>query len=260
MKVFKKILRWIGYALIFFFVSSITAVVVLKWMPVYYTPLMVFKSAGNLFSNKSTAINHEWVPLDSITHHMPQAVIASEDNLFEQHHGFDFEQIYLARLEALRGGRERGASTISQQTAKNVFLWQGHSWVRKGLEAYFTFLIEHIWGKKRIMEVYLNSIEMGDGIYGVQACANENFHKNASELTQSDAALIAATLPNPLKFDSANPSRYLEKRRKQIIAGMNYLRSNNIAPDWGVDPATIKHDATPQAGQKSNKKSKKRRR
>ena len=90
---------------------------------------------------------------------------------------------------------------------------------------------------------------MGDGIYGVQACANENFHKNASELTQSDAALIAATLPNPLKFDSANPSRYLEKRRKQIIAGMNYLRSNNIAPDWGVDPATIKHDATPQAGQ-----------
>lgn len=222
--IFKKILRWIGYALIFFFVSSITAVVVLKWMPVYYTPLMVMKSTGNLFTGKNTAINHEWVPLDSITHNMPQAVIASEDNLFEQHHGFDFEQIYLARLEALRGGRERGASTISQQTAKNVFLWPGHSWVRKGLEAYFTFLIEHIWGKKRIMEVYLNSIEMGDGIYGVQAAAHINFGKDASRLTKNECALIASSLPNPIKFDSAHPTGYMIKRRKKIVDLMGKVK------------------------------------
>lgn len=223
MKVFKKILRWIGYALIFFFVSSITAVVVLKWMPVYYTPLMVMKSAGNLFTGKNTAINHEWVPLDSITHNMPQAVIASEDNLFEQHHGFDFEQIYLARLEALRGGRERGASTISQQTAKNVFLWQGHSWVRKGLEAYFTFLIEHIWGKKRIMEVYLNSIEMGEGLYGVGAVAEYNFNKDAKDLTRAECALIAATLPNPRVFSSKNPSKYMLKRQRRIQHEMKFI-------------------------------------
>ena len=114
------------------------------------------------------------------------------------------------------------------------------------------------------MEVYLNSIEMGDGIYGVQACANENFHKTAGELTQKDAALIAATLPNPLVYDSANPSKYMEKRRKDIIAGMNYLRNNNKDPGWGVDPATIKSEATPQEeknnGKKNNKNSKKKKR
>lgn len=255
--IWNKLWIWVRNILIFFFVSSILAVIAFKWVPVYRTPLMYIRCCQQYIAGKDPQIKHQWVDMDQISKHMPAAVISSEDANFMQHPGFDEKAILKARLEALKGGKERGASSISQQTAKNVFLWPNHSWLRKGLETYFTFLIEKIWGKERIMEVYLNSIEMGDGIYGVQACANENFHKNASELTQSDAALIAATLPNPLKFDSANPSRYLEKRRKQIIAGMNYLRSNNIAPDWGVDPATIKHDATPQAGHKSNKKSKK---
>lgn len=257
--IWNRLWIWVRNILIFFFVSSILAVIAFKWVPVYRTPLMYIRYCEQYIDGKDPQIKHQWVDMNLISKHMPAAVIASEDSHFLEHNGFDEKAILQARLVALKGGKERGASSISQQTAKNVFLWQGHSWVRKGLEAYFTFLIEKIWGKERIMEVYLNSIEMGDGIYGVQACANENFHKNASELTQNDAALIAATLPNPLKFDSANPSRYMEKRRKQIVTGMNYLRSNNKAPDWGIDPATIKHDATPQTEQKSNQKSGKKR-
>ena len=143
--------------------------------------------------------------------------------LFEAQ-GFDFEEIYKARLQALRGGKEWGASTISQQTAKNVFLWPGHSWVRKGFEAYFTVLIEFIWGKERIMEVYLNSVEMGDGIYGVKAVAQLNFDKNPDQLTRRDAALIAATLPSPLTRDSKNPSGELLRRRNRIVQEMKYIK------------------------------------
>ncbi len=258
--IWNRLWIWVRNILIFFFVSSILAVIAFKWVPVYRTPLMYIRYCEQYIDGKEPKIKHQWVDLNQISKHMPAAVIASEDAHFLEHSGFDEKAILQARLHALEGGRERGASSISQQTAKNVFLWQGHSWVRKGLEAYFTFLIEKIWGKERIMEVYLNSIEMGDGIYGVQACANANFNKNASELTQRDAALIAATLPNPLKFDSANPSKYMEKRRKAIVAGMNYLRNNNMAPDWGVDPLTT-HNATAQQSSNSNtkKKSKKKR-
>jgi monofunctional biosynthetic peptidoglycan transglycosylase len=162
-------------------------------------------------------LKHEWVPLSKMSHNAPQAVMASEDNLFLQHNGFDFEQIYKARIEAMKGKRERGASTITQQTAKNVFLWHGHSWIRKGLEAYFTVLIEFIWGKERIMEVYLNSIETGNGIYGIEAVAQLHFGKSAKDLTKREAALIAATLPNPRERNSAQPTPYLIKRRGQII-------------------------------------------
>ena len=139
------------------------------------------------------------------------------------HHGFDMEQIQQARIEAEKGGRVRGASTISQQTAKNVFLWPGKSYLRKGLEAYFTLLIEWIWGKERIMEVYLNSIEMGEGIYGAQAVAQAHFKKEAYQLERSEAALIAATLPNPRRFNSANPSPYMKKRQAKILSLMDKL-------------------------------------
>ena len=139
------------------------------------------------------------------------------------HNGFDIEQIQQARREAERGKRVRGASTISQQTAKNVFLWPGKSYLRKGLEAYFTLLIEWIWGKERIMEVYLNSIEMGEGIYGAQAVAQAHFQKEAYALTRAEAALIAATLPNPRRFNSANPSAYMRKRQVQILSLMDKL-------------------------------------
>lgn len=203
--------------LIFFFVSTIIMVVALKFVPVYVTPLMIIRAVEQVADGEAPTIKHQWVPLSQISHNAPQAVMASEDNLFLQHNGFDFEQIYQARLEAMRGKRERGASTISQQTAKNVFLWNGHSWIRKGLEAYFTVLIEKIWGKQRIMEVYLNSIETGRGIYGIEAVAQLHFGIPATELSKRQAALIAATLPNPRERNSAQPTPYLIKRRGQIV-------------------------------------------
>lgn len=210
-------LRWMRNILIFFFVSTIIMVVALKFVPVYVTPLMIIRAVEQVADGEAPTIKHQWVPLSQISHNAPQAVMASEDNLFLQHNGFDFEQIYQARLEAMRGKRERGASTISQQTAKNVFLWNGHSWIRKGLEAYFTVLIEKIWGKQRIMEVYLNSIETGRGIYGIEAVAQLNFGIPATELSKRQAALIAATLPNPRERNSAQPTPYLIKRRGQIV-------------------------------------------
>ncbi len=154
---------------------------------------------------------------------MPMAVIASEDNRFAEHNGFDFIEIKKAVKENETRKRKRGASTISQQTAKNVFLWPQSSWVRKGLEVYFTFLIETFWSKERIMEVYLNSIEMGNSIYGAQAAAENKFGTTAAKLTRSQCALIAATLPNPIRFDSANPSPYILKRQKQILRLMNLI-------------------------------------
>lgn len=156
---------------------------------------------------------------------MPVAVMASEDQRFLIHHGFDFDAIQKAIKRNKKAGvRKYGASTISQQTAKNVFLWPGRSWLRKGMEMYFTTLIEFIWGKERIMEVYLNSIEMGEGIYGVKAVAHDNFDKEPEDLTKRDCALIAATLPNPRQFSSKNPSNYMLKRQRQIVGQMKYVK------------------------------------
>jgi len=173
-----------------------------------------------LKGSKKVHIAHQWVPLSKISPNLTQAVVASEDNLFLIHSGFDFDQIELAQQEAEKGRRLRGASTISQQTAKNVFLLPARSWIRKGLEAYFTVLIELVWGKERIMEVYLNSIEMGDGIFGAQAVAKVHFQTTADKLTVPEAALIAASLPNPKEYNSANPSAYLLRRQAQIISLM----------------------------------------
>ena len=221
----KRLLRTLRNILLFLVFSSILAVVAYRWVPVYVTPLMVSRSCSMVFHGDWPHCSHTWVPLDSMSVYVPQAVMASEDNLFLQHNGFDFEQIYKARLEAMRGGRERGASTITQQTAKNVFLWHGRSYVRKGLEAYFTVLIEWVWGKERIMEVYLNSIEMGDGIYGVEAVAQEHFGKHAKRLTKREAALIAASLPNPLKRDSGNPTPAMNRRSRAIMGLMGKIES-----------------------------------
>lgn len=209
--------------LILFFGSTILAVVLYRYVPVYITPLMVIRLVEQNAAGEEYKMKHKWVPIDEITHNMPQAVVASEDNLFMSHNGFDLDQIEKAIDEAKRGKRNRGASTISQQTAKNVFLWNGGGFVRKGLEAYFTVLIELLWGKERIMEIYLNSIEMGDGIYGVEAVAQEKFGKKASKLSRGECALIAATLPNPLKFDSARPSSYIIKRKGQILRLMSLV-------------------------------------
>jgi monofunctional biosynthetic peptidoglycan transglycosylase len=166
------------------------------------------------------------VSLEEISPSMPLAVMASEDAKFPDHWGFDFEAIqYAAKRNREHPEKNKlGASTISQQTAKNVFLWPGRSWWRKGLEVYFTTLIELFWSKERIMEVYLNSIEMGDGIYGASAVAEYHFQKEASQLTREQCALIAATLPNPLRYNSAHPSAYVLKRQKRILHEMRFVK------------------------------------
>lgn len=194
-----------------------------KFVPVYITPLMIVRSVEHLWSGEKPRMKKEWVSIDKISPNMINAVVASEDNLFMSHSGFDFDAIEKARKQNKKGGRIYGASTISQQTAKNVFLWPQRSWLRKGLEVYFTFLIELFWSKERIMEVYLNVIETGNGIYGVQRASQIYFDKPASKLTPSQAALIAGALPNPLRFNPANPSSYLYKRQKQILRLMSLI-------------------------------------
>lgn len=220
MKIIKGLLILCRNIFLFLFVSSLLAVVAYKYIPIYVTPLMVIRIAEQAKDGKPIKLKHQWIPLKMISQSLPQAVVASEDNLFLEHKGFDIEQIQKARKDAKRGKKLRGASTISQQTAKNVFLWPGRSYVRKGLEAYFTVLIEFVWGKERIMEVYLNSIEMGDGIYGAEAVSESHFDKRAYQLTDKEAALIAASLPNPIRFNSAKPSPYMMRRQGQIISLM----------------------------------------
>lgn len=219
----RTVLKWMVVA---FFGSTILSVVALRFIPVYYTPLMFIRLAQQMKQGKELRLHHHWVPLEDISPYLPQAVMASEDQRFLMHHGFDFQAIENAAKNNMRHNSKRklGASTISQQTAKNVFLWPGRTWVRKGLEAYFTTLIELMWSKQRIMEVYLNSIEMGDGIYGADAVAEHHFDCNADELTKSQCALIAATLPNPLKYDSSDPSPYINKRKYHILREMKYVK------------------------------------
>ena len=206
-----------------FLLTSIGAVVAYRYLPVPLTPLMVIRLVEQAREGRELRLQHEWVSLDEISADLPLAVWATEDQNFLTHHGFDFKAISEAIDEAEKGGRRRGASTISQQTAKNVFLWPDSSWLRKGFEVYFTLLIELIWDKHRIMEVYLNSIEMGDGIYGAEAVAQAHFSRSASQLTREQCALIAVSLPNPLKFDSAHPSAYLLKRQAWALRQMRFL-------------------------------------
>ena len=208
-----------------FFASTILSVVAFRFLPVVVTPLMVIRVVQQAKEGRELKMSHDWVSLEEISPSLPVAVIASEDGKFLGHHGFDFEAIQHAAKRNLEHPEKRklGASTISQQTAKNVFLWPGRSWWRKGLEAYFTSLIELLWTKQRIMEVYLNSIEMGEGIYGAEAVAQEHFGCTARELTRSQCALIAATLPNPRRFSSKHPSAYMLKRQKRIEREMKHV-------------------------------------
>lgn len=219
----KRILKFFRNLIIFFFASSILAVLLLRFVPVYITPLMVIRSVQQITNGEELKCKHHWVSKDKISKHLPMAVIASEDNRFAEHNGFDFVEIKKAVEENKTRKKARGASTISQQTAKNVFLWPSSSWLRKGLEVYFTVLIETCWNKERIMEVYLNSIEMGKGIYGAQAVAKEHFNTEAKNLTRGQCALIAASLPNPIKFNSGKPSQYMYKRQRKIMRLMKQV-------------------------------------
>ena len=223
LKFIKKTLKWIVVA---FFASTILSVVALRFLPVYFTPLMFIRCYEQVSEGKDLKLSHHWVPLEKISPSLPLAVMASEDANYLSHHGFDYEAIEHAakRNREHPEKRKLGASTISQQTAKNVFLWPGRSWIRKGFEVYFTTLIELMWSKQRIMEVYLNSIETGDGIYGADAVAEEHFRTDALHLTKAQCALIAATLPNPRKFSSLHPSAYMLKRQARILREMNFVK------------------------------------
>ena len=219
----KKVILWIVVA---FFASTILSVAVLRWVPVWFTPLMFIRLAQQVSEGKELTLHHHWVPLEEIAPSLPIAVMASEDARFQEHHGFDYKAIEHAAMRNIKHPEKRklGASTISQQTAKNVFLWPGRSWVRKGFEVYFTTLIELMWTKQRIMEVYLNSIEMGDGIYGADAVAEHHFNTTADKLTKAQCALIAVSLPNPRRMNSARPSAYMLKRQKRILREMRFVK------------------------------------
>ena len=212
-----------------FIIVTVLWVLFLKWCPVLFTPLMIQRSV-EFRSDNTFRTYHKWVPYEKMTPEIARAVIASEDNLFAEHKGFDKKAIRQAREEVASGKRKqmRGASTISQQTAKNVFLLPSRSYVRKGLEAYFTVLIEYIWGKERILEVYLNVIETGKGIYGVESAAERLFDTDASGLSRHQCCLLAACLPNPLKRDAARPSSYVNSRAGQIAR----LEPKLKYPEW----------------------------
>lgn len=223
MKFTRYIFHWIKKIAIFFFLSTILVAIAYRFVPVYITPLMVIRCFQQATDGEMPTLYHTWVPLERITSNLPKAVIASEDSRFFTHSGFDTVEIEKAIKESKTKNKVRGASTISQQTAKNVFLWPNSSWVRKGFEVYFTLLIELIWDKERIVEVYVNSIEMGKGIYGAEAVAKHHFKTTAKKLTRSQCALIAATLPNPLRFSSKNPSSYILRRKAIIEKRMTYV-------------------------------------
>ncbi len=212
---FGQFMRFFWKAFMWFNIISLFFVVLYKFVPVPYTPLMAIRYFENSADGKDIETKHDWVPLEDISKNLQKAVIASEDGRFFEHSGFDFEAIQKAAVGNFKGRKLKGGSTITQQTAKNVFLWQGRSYIRKGLEVYYTFLIELIWGKERILEVYLNSIEMGDGIYGAQAATQHWYKRDCKSLTRMQAAGIAAILPNPRKF-KPNGSAYISRKQAKI--------------------------------------------
>ncbi len=225
----KKLFKFIAKIILWFFAISIISVVIFRWVPVPVTPLMLIRYF-EAPSAERTMWQHDWEPIENISVNLQKAVICSEDQNFVKHSGFDIEAIEKAIENNKKGKRIRGASTISQQTAKNVFLWPGRNWLRKGLEVYFTFLIETIWSKERILEVYLNSIEMGNGVYGAEAAANYWFKKSASQLSANEAAAIAAILPNPMQYRANPASAYIQSRKAWITKQMNYYGPLELNP------------------------------
>ncbi len=221
----RKVWTWIWKTMLVLFSLSIFFVLLFRFVPIPFTPLMLIRGVEQLSSDKKFVFKKDWESIEHISPKLVLAVVASEDNNFLNHKGFDIEAIEKAIKynQKKKGKKIRGGSTISQQTAKNVFLWPGRSYVRKGLEAYFTLLIELIWGKERIMEVYLNVIEMGDGIYGAEAASQVYFKKPAARLTDSQAAQIAAILPNPRKWSPLNPTLFLVKKEARILRNMRNI-------------------------------------
>ena len=219
----RKVFRFLYKSLLWFFAISIGLVIVFKWVPVPATPLMVIRTVQQAVNGEDIVWKHDWESIDNISKNLQLAVICSEDQNFLNHHGFDMKAIEKAIEYNKKGKKTRGANNISQQTAKNVFLWPHRSWVRKGLEAYFTFLIELIWSKERIMEVYLNSVEMGHGIYGAEAAAQHWFNRPASSLRLNQATAIAAILPSPLRYRANPATNYIQRRKNWIARQINFF-------------------------------------
>ncbi len=216
----KRLLRWCRKVFIILFLAQLLYIVVLKWVdpPITITQLNSWINGNGL--------RRDYVSWKEISPHARLAVIAAEDQLFPDHNGFDWKSIESVLSAKGKKKRLRGASTISQQVAKNVFLWQGRSWLRKGLEVYFTFMIELVWGKQRILEVYLNVAEMGKGVFGIEKAAQVYFKKPAAKLTRTQAAMIAACLPNPKKYIVNPPSKYIQRRYPWVLTQMNNLEGD----------------------------------
>ncbi len=222
----RKFFRILLKAALWFFISTIGMTILYRFVPPPVTTLMVIRLFEQAFDkDREVRLTKDWVSLAEMSPSMPLAVITSEDQKFEEHFGFDIEAIEKAQKynERHKGKKVKGASTISQQTAKNVFLWPNRSYIRKGFEVYFTFLIEILWSKERIMEVYLNVIEMGDGIYGAEAASQEYFKKPVSKINNSQAALIAACLPNPIRWSPAKPTKYIQRKQTWIVRHMRMV-------------------------------------
>jgi monofunctional biosynthetic peptidoglycan transglycosylase len=229
-----RALLWLALAWV---LGSVLLVALFRWLNPPYSAFMAETQVAAWMSRDSTyAFRHSWVDLGRISPNLALAVVASEDQKFPDHWGFDVEAIEKAYALNQHSHRVRGASTISQQVAKNLFLWSGRSYFRKALEAYFTVLIEGCWPKRRILEIYLNIAEFGYGTYGAEAAAQHFFHKPAARLSRSDAAVLAAVLPNPQKFSAAAPSRYVLSRRDAILRQMQALGGTDMLDEIDAYP------------------------
>lgn len=244
-----KLWRWLLWFIVGWFVASLLIVLALRWVDPPTSAFMLGSRLGALFSGDDQyRFRHQWVDAARISPHMRLAVVASEDQKFPEHWGFDFAQIDKSLSEHRSGKRRRlrGASTLTQQVAKNLFLWQGQSFFRKGLEAYFTLLIEAMWPKQRILEVYLNIAEFGPGVYGVQAAGQYYFRKPAARLGAPECALLAAVLPNPIRYKVNAPSRYVLARQRWILQQMRNLRaSESVRFFLHPRPIPVRYDRSP---------------
>lgn len=251
-----KIGKYILKGIVLFLIVSVVSVVVFRWVPVPLTPLMLIRCVEQKSDGKDMKLKHDWVSLEEISPKLQLAVVCSEDQNYLKHFGFDWGAIEKALKANEEGKKLRGGSTISQQTAKNVFLWPGRSYIRKLFEAYFTLLIEVFWSKERIMEVYLNSIEMGNGIYGAEAASQNWFNKKAKNLNKDESAAIAAILPNPLVYVANPPSSYITKRKNWIKQQMSYW-GNVLDYDKYNDEDDVKEEKQKSTSTKKSVKHKK---
>ena len=219
----KKTYRFFRKLMLYFFIGSVALTIIYRFVPPPFTYLMIQRLVEQKMDGEGLKLRKDWVSIGEMSPYLVRAVIASEDQHFNEHWGFDIEALQKAYQHNQKSKKVKGGSTITQQVAKNVFLWPGRSYFRKGLEAYFTILIEITWSKKRIMEIYLNEIEMGDGIYGAEAASKKYFRKSAKDLSKRESALIAAVLPNPIRWTPVHPNAYIQRRQYRILRAMRYV-------------------------------------